>query len=89
MISSTVSNHSAAAILDESEFSQEVIDIYKKFEHEWKDRIHDNGLIFVKDYEDEIAFGDSSCEVLFNGYYNAKEDKLEGPGICICHGEKK
>ena len=53
------------------------------------DRIHDKGLIYVKNIEDEIVFGDSSCDVLFNGYHNAKEEKLEGPGICIWQGAKK
>jgi hypothetical protein len=89
-ISSTVSNPSAAhAILDESELSEEVLEIYRKLEYEWMDRIHDKGLIYVKNIEDEIVFGDSSCDVLFNGYHNTKEEKLEGPGICIWQGANK
>jgi len=48
MLASTITNHSMAnsidAQLEKNKFSKEVIEIYKKLEQEWKDRISDKRL---------------------------------------------
>jgi hypothetical protein len=63
-------------------FSPEVASVYSDILRDWKDRIREQNLVLVINFECKQTASDHEFDVIYNGYMNEETDKFEGPGIC-------
>ena len=63
-------------------FSPEVASVFSDILRNWKDRIREQNLVLVTNFDCKQTTSDHEFDVIYNGYMNEETDKFEGPGIC-------
>ena len=63
-------------------FGPEIASVYQDIARDWKDRIREQNLVLVTNFECKQTRDDHEFDVIYNGYMNEETDKFEGPGIC-------